>query len=231
MTEALARPLESTAPAQMGTLAGERQMAAGGEAFRPLVAFDFDGTLTCRDSFRDFLAWRAGPARYAAGLASLAGALLRFARDRDRGKLKAAMARRFLRGAGREELAREAAAYAEARSLALLRPDALRCWRDWRARGARLVIVTATPEIIVAPFARGLGAEALIGTRLEFDGKDRVTGRLNGPNCRGFEKVRRLREAFGEPLDLEAAYGDSDGDREMLAIAREAGLKVFGARP
>ena len=39
---------------------------------------------------------------------------------------------------------------------------------DWQARGARLIIVTASPEIIVAPFARGLGADTLIGTRLAF---------------------------------------------------------------
>ena len=38
------------------------------DAVRPLVAFDFDGTLTCRDSFLAFLAWRAGAGRYAAGV-------------------------------------------------------------------------------------------------------------------------------------------------------------------
>ena len=44
--------------------------------FRPIVAFDFDGTLTWRDSFLAFLAWRAGPARYAFGMARLAPATL-----------------------------------------------------------------------------------------------------------------------------------------------------------
>jgi phosphatidylglycerophosphatase C len=39
--------------------------------------------------------------------------------------------------------------------------------------------------------------------------------------------VRRLREVFGEDVRLEAAYGDSDGDREMLAMAEEQGMKVF----
>ena len=37
--------------------------------------------------------------------------------------------------------------------------------------------------------------------------------------------MRRLREAFGEDVTLEAAYGDSDGDREMLAMARERGYR------
>jgi phosphatidylglycerophosphatase C len=43
--------------------------------------------------------------------------------------------------------------------------------------------------------------------------------------------VSRLKAAFGEDIRLEAAYGDSDGDREMLALAEEPGMKLFGERP
>ena len=39
--------------------------------------------------------------------------------------------------------------------------------------------------------------------------------------------MRRLREAFGDDVRLEAAYGDTDGDTEMLALAEEQGMKVF----
>jgi phosphatidylglycerophosphatase C len=195
--------------------------------FRPLVAFDFDGTLTSRDSFTAFLAWRAGPARYAAGLASLALAGAAYLVNRDRGRLKAAAVRRFLAGTPRRQLETQAQAFAAEQGRGLLRPDALRAWRRWQSEGARLVIVTATPEIIVAPIARGLGADLLIGTRLAFDADDRVTGDLDGANCRGPEKARRLREAYGADVALEAAYGDSDGDAEMLALAEEQGMKVF----
>ncbi len=202
----------------------------GPERFRPLVAFDFDGTLTHRDSFQDFLAWRAGPVAYALGLARLAPRGLAWIGHRDRGRLKGAMVARFLGGAPRIELAQAAQRFAAARARTLLRPDALRRWRHWQAEGARLIIVTASPEILVAPFAHGLGADTLIGTRLAIDGEDRLTGALDGPNCRGPEKVARLRAAFGPDVRLEAAYGDSDGDREMLALADEAGMKVFGER-
>jgi phosphatidylglycerophosphatase C len=43
--------------------------------------------------------------------------------------------------------------------------------------------------------------------------------------------VRRLQAEFGDDVHLDAAYGDSDGDREMLAIAEERGLKVFQGTP
>jgi phosphatidylglycerophosphatase C len=215
----------------MGEHVVARQPAAPQQRpFRPLVAFDLDGTLTDRDSFTAFLAWRTGAANYLGGLAALAPAGARYLLDRDRGALKAAAVKRFLAGTTRAELDTAAQAFATERGRALLRPDALRAWKRWQGEGARLVIVTATPEIIVAPIARALGADQLIGTRLIFDAAGRITGDLDGANCRGPEKVRRLREAFGDDVALEAAYGDSDGDREMLALAEEQGLKVFNGR-
>ncbi len=197
----------------------------------PLVAFDFDGTLTCRDSFIAFLAWRAGGPRFAAGQALLAPAFLAYGLHRDRGRLKAAVARRFLGGLRRDELEEGARRFAAERFDALIRPDALKCWRGWRDRGARLYIVTASPDVLVAPFARRLGADGLIATRLAFDAEERFTGALDGANCRGEEKVARLRTALGPDLRLEAAYGDTRGDREMLALADNPGLRVFTARP
>lgn len=211
----------------MGTTGGAVQP----DGAPPLVAFDFDGTITCRDSFMAFLRWRAGPVRFLVGLTRLAPATAGYAVHRDRGRLKMAAAREFLGGLTETELAASASAFAAAESARLLRPDALRCWQDWKRRSARLVIVTASPEIIVAAFARALGAETTIGTRMALDAAGRITGDFHGANCRGEEKVTRLRETFGPDVRLAAAYGDTAGDREMLAIAGEAGYRVFTARP
>ncbi len=211
---------------------GDMEDLRQGELFRrPIVAFDFDGTLTVKDSYTAFLAWRVGLPAYAAGLARLIPAALSYLVRPDRGRLKAAATRVFLAGMSRNEIEADARRFAESRARTLLRPDAIRAWKRWRADNARLIIVTASPDLIVAPFARGLGASLLIGTRLAFDESDRVTGDFIGPNCRGAEKVRRLREAFGQDLRLAAAYGDTDGDLDMLALAEEPGFKVFQATP
>ena len=195
------------------------------------MAFDFDGTLTIRDSFTAFLKWRAGPWRHAVGMLRLAPAAAAYVFHRDRGQLKAAAVREFLRGAPREILEAEARDFAERFSRSLLRPDAVAAWKRWRADHVRLVIVTASPELLVAPFARGLGADALIGTELAFDAQDRVAGGFATPNCRGAEKVARLKAAFGADVEIRAAYGDTSGDREMLAIAEIRGYRVFTGTP
>jgi phosphatidylglycerophosphatase C len=196
-----------------------------------LVAFDFDGTLTVRDSFNAFLKWRAGPRRWTSGVIRLTPSLIAYVFNRNRGKLKAAAVREFLKGVSQEKLEADARTFAELHAPSLFRPDALAVWRRWRAKGAKLVIVTASPDITVAPFARGLGADLLIGTRLAFDANDRAIGVLKGPNCRAKEKVVRLQEIFGEDVRLTAAYGDTSGDTEMLAIADERGYRVFRGKP
>jgi len=58
-----------------------------------------------------------------------------------------------------------------------------------------------------------------------------VTGAFTGPNCRGMEKVNRLRAHFGGDIRLAAAYGDTSGDRQMLQIAQEKGYRVFRSKP
>ena len=161
----------------------------------------------------------------------LSPAVAAYARDRDRGRLKAASVREFLLGVPREQLEAQAEAFAARVWPRFMRPDALATWEDWGRRGALRVIVTASPETTVAPFARRLGAEMLLGTQLAFDGEGRVAGAFATPNCRGEEKVRRLRAVFGPHLRLAAAYGDTSGDREMLEIAEERGFRQFTGRP
>lgn len=197
----------------------------------PVVAFDFDGTLTVRDSFTAFLKWRAGPARYWLGLARLAPSLLAYLFHRDRGRIKAAAVGVFLRGVPRAKLEADARTFAETHSRRLFRPDAVAAWKRWQREGVRLVIVTASPTTVVGPFARGLGAHALLGTEIAWDSGERVAGAFSTPNCRGPEKVVRLKDAFGDDVHVKAAYGDTSGDTEMLAMAEIPGFRVFTGRP
>ena len=197
---------------------------------RPVVAFDFDGTLTIQDSYTAFLRWRAGSGGYLAGLADLVPELIAYPLRRDRGRLKAAATRTFLGGVSAELVAGEARQFADAVWDRFLRPDALACWESWGRRGATRVIVTASPTLTVRPFADRLRADLLLGTELAIaDGK--LTGDFATPNCRAEEKVVRLQAAFGPEIRLAAAYGDTSGDTEMLAMAAHRGWREFVQRP
>jgi phosphatidylglycerophosphatase C len=197
----------------------------------PIVAFDFDGTLTVRDSFTAFLKWRTGRARYAVGLLRLAPAAIGYLFNRDRGRIKAKAVAEFLKGVPKDKLEADARAFAQACSRSLLRPDAVAAWKRWRTQGVKLVIVTASPDVVVGPFARGLGADVLIGTEIAYDDRGRVAGAFATANCRGPEKVVRLKDRFGPDFQLKAAYGDTSGDREMLAMAEMPGYRVFTGKP
>ena len=202
----------------------DRPEGAGAPPARPLAAFDLDGTLTRRDTLMPFLVRALGAGRaYRAVLASslpLARAAALGGPHRD--VAKAVVLRRVLVGLPLAALAEAAEAYADHVVAHGLRPD-IRARVDWhRAEGHELVLVSASPELYVAPIGRRLGFDEVLATCLEVDAAGLLTGRLVGANCRGPEKVARLRAWRGDALVLAYAYGDSTGDREMLALAATA---------
>ena len=87
------------------------------------------------------------------------------------------------------------------------------------------------PVFTPVPVFTWTGAYFGINAGYAFDASDRCIGTMAGPNCRGPEKVRRLKAQFGDDVHLAAAYGDTSGDREMLQIADEKGYRVFRGKP
>lgn len=198
---------------------------------RAIAAFDFDGTLTYTDSFTAFLFETCGTSRVAAVAVTHPGLWTGYLRTRDRGVLKSQFLYKLLGPVSHVELQDRIMDFVKARGRTLFRPDALAAWDGHATTGHRRVIVTASPELLVAPLGALIGADRVIGTRLGFSADGRLQPDLDGVNCRGPEKVRRLHEAFGDGLDLDAAYGDTAGDREMIAAARHGHYRVFHGRP
>ena len=185
-----------------------------------MAAFDVDGTLTTRDCVTPFLL-RATRGRVLLALLlrplALGGALLH--RDRDRLKELAASSLSGLDAAGLDRLG---AVFAGDFVSERLRPDTTARLARHLALGHTVVLASASLEPYVIPIGETLGVHGVVCTRLEQDASGRLTGRLQGANCRGPEKARRLRawlEAEGL-ADAEVwAYGDSEGDAELLAQA------------
>ena len=95
-----------------------------------------------------------------------------------------------------------------------------------KQQGHDVVIVSASPQVYVDVITEELGADGGLGTRLAVEPLGRLTGGYLGKNCRGSEKMRRLDEWIAErryPEDpVIYAYGNSRGDRRMLAGATYA---------
>lgn len=206
-----------------------------------IAAFDLDGTLTRRDSLLPFLLRAIGPARtyQVIGASSLALARAAVFGGSCRDDAKAVLLQRAFGGLPLAALAETAESFADHVVAHGLRPE-VRARLDWhREQGHELVLVSASPEVYALPIGRRLGFDAVLATRLEVDTDGHLTGRLLGANCRGPEKVVRLREWRGETVAVAYAYGDSAGDREMLALATTAatvrrgrvGLVMIRAEP
>ncbi len=150
---------------------------------------------------------------------------------RDRGQLKEDVLSAFFAGWTAAKFEQLASDYAQHRLFRLVRPAALDRLRWHRTKGHRVVIATASLEAYVAPWARRNGLHDVLATRLEVDRDGRLTGRLQGRNCYGAEKVSRLRALVGDVrLDDIYVYGDSGGDRELLAMATHPAYRPFRQR-
>jgi phosphatidylglycerophosphatase C len=195
----------------------------------PVVAvFDFDGTLTYRDSFLPFLCKAVGRLRFWWGMFVLSPVLAKYALGfTSNWRAKEAFLTHFLADWTAEEMHRVADRFAVQDIPKILRPEALERVKWHQEQGHQLLIVSASPEAYLLPWAKTMGFDRVISTRLEVR-EGRLTGRMLGKNCHGLEKVQRLQE-FLEDLNGYClyVYGDSKGDRELLKIAKYPYYRKF----
>ena len=186
-----------------------------------VAAFDFDGTLTRRDTMFPFLLHVVGWGAFVRHVSALAPTLAAYVLGAMRNDIaKERVFARFLSGMDSGELQLRATRFAAEKLPGLLRAEAMRRV-DWHKRqGHRCVLISASLELYVRPWALSAGFDDVIATRLETLEQGRVSGNLSGENCFGIEKVRRLEALVGARSGYTLyAYGDSRGDRELLSSA------------
>lgn len=206
-----------------------------GRGSGPVVAaFDVDGTLTTHDCVVPFLRRVAGTARLVLGLAARPHRLVPALVRRDRDALKALSSGVAFRGRSVAAVGAAAEEFAGAVHRSRMRADTVATLRRHQADGHTVVLVSASFAVYLRPLAALLGVDHVVATELETDSSgERYTGALLGPNCRGPEKVVRLHRWLDQLESPRAgvevwAYGDSPGDRELLADADHA-VWVAGA--
>lgn len=189
-----------------------------------IAAFDVDGTLTTRDCVRPFLERAAGRHRLVTSLMRRPVATVVAAARRDRDRFKEIIVGGSLRGKLIADVETIGEQFAQFVLVNWLRPDTLRRLRWHQRSGHRTVIVSASLAAYLRPLALRLGIDDVLCTDSIRSG-DRYGDRLDGPNCRADEKRRRLDRFLEERRWAHAevwAYGDSAGDRQLLARADHA---------
>ena len=197
---------------------------------KQLFAFDFDGTLTTRDTLLEFIRYACGTKAFVLGFLRHAHLLVLMKLHLyPNWKAKQRIFSYYFRGMTEEAFDARCRLFA-ADSRHLLRLKGVETMRQAAAEGAEIVVISASIDNWVRPFFEGddrLPPVTVVGTQIEVrDG--RLTGRFLTRNCYGQEKVERLLALYPhrETYHL-TAYGDSRGDRELLAFADQGFLRSF----
>jgi len=195
-----------------------------------LALFDFDGTITTKDSLVDFIQFAVGKPSYYAGLTKLSPMLTAYTLKLIPNDIaKERLIGHFFGEWESEKFQQLAEQYSFEKIDTIVRPEAMERVRWHQGQGDHVVIVSASMECWLTGWCKKKNIE-LISTQLEtIDG--RLTGRFATKNCYGVEKANRVKEIYNlEEYDHIYAYGDSRGDRELLALANESFYKPFRAR-
>ena len=186
-----------------------------------LALFDFDGTITFKDSFGDFIAYAVGRRKFITGVVLLSPMLFAYALGFIRNwRAKELVSTYFFGGWESRSFQGLASKYSRGRLPRIVRDIALERIGWHKDKGDKVVIVSASIDLWLADWCATCDVD-LIATKLEMkDG--RVTGRFLTRNCSGKEKVRRIEECYNlQGFDYIYAYGDTPGDKAMLDIANE----------
>lgn len=192
-----------------------------------IAFFDFDGTITTKDTFLEFIKFCKGGLRFYFGFLWNSPYLIAYKiKLISNQTAKEKVLQFFFKKMPVEEFEKKCQLFSKQALPHLIRPKALDEIRKLKSQHYSIVIVSASPENWIQQWANMMEVE-LLATRLEIR-EGLVTGKLLGKNCHGNEKVRRIMEKYTTAeFDEIYVYGDSGGDKPMLKLATHPFYKPF----
>ena len=193
-----------------------------------VYAFDFDGTLTKKDTFLAFIEYAKGYGKTFWGFFLFSPILILMKlRLFPNWKAKQMVFSWFFKGMNINEFNQICHEFAD-RNQRIIRTEGWDTIRKALANGEQVIIITASIENWVKPFFKEFGNQIKVeGTKIDVR-INQITGQFLTQNCYGVEKTKRLKEVFPYRQAYELiAFGDSDGDRYLLNEADESHYKPF----
>jgi phosphatidylglycerophosphatase C len=188
--------------------------------------FDFDGTITTKDTFLHFIFFAKGKLAAIIGFIVLAPVLILFKiKLLNNSRAKEIVFAYFFKAASEEDLKIKGESFTDNINK-MLCPDAVNKINWHKQHNHKIYIVTASSEIWLGAWCKENNLE-IIATIYEVK-NGILTGKISGRNCYGSEKVAKIKAVcnIGEYMDIYA-YGDSKGDLPLLEIASHKFYKQF----
>ncbi|MEP6846881.1 MAG: HAD-IB family hydrolase [Panacibacter sp.] len=192
-----------------------------------LALFDFDGTITNKDSLLHFTGYAKGQVSLYAGLMMLSPLIALNKMSIVSSQFtKNCFLKYFFAKTDKEKFNQLCKSYAATALEKIIRTTAIEKIHWHKQQGHRVMVVSASPENYIRPWCDALGIEC-IATKLLTTGKF-ISGRIDGLNCNAEEKKKRI-EAI---VDLASfadiyGYGDTSGDKAMLAVCTKPFYQYF----
>lgn len=194
---------------------------------KTIAFFDFDGTITTKDTMLELIKFSNGKAAYYFGMIKLSPHLIALKlKFISATKAKEKMLAHFFGGDNLNTFNEKCKRFSKNILPLLIRPLAINKIKEHLNNNHEVVVVSASAENWVSLWCLQNNIE-YIATRLEVT-DDKITGKLSGPNCNGEEKVNRIKDKYIlSEYSTIYCYGDTKGDKPMLQLATFASYKPF----
>lgn len=178
-----------------------------------LAIFDVDFTLTKRETFIELYLFmmRKNPRLIMHMPRSLKTAFFYLFKIYDAGKTKEAFGK-FLEGIHQDEMQNVVKEFYEKRLSKIIYKDAIDTIKKLKNQGYKIYLISASPEIYLNELYNIKEVDKIIGTKLRYE-NGMLRSIIEGENCKGEEKVRRLKEVLKKEninVDFQESYMFSD---------------------
>lgn len=194
---------------------------------RGLALFDFDGTITSKDSLFEFIKFASGKLGFYFVMSIFSPWIIYYVFIKKEGEIAKRKVLAFLfKGKSESELKQLGISFTEKIIPSILLPRALDEINMHKKQGNKVLVISASLDIWLKPWADSMGME-LICTQMEFENQ-KFSGRFATANCIGIEKVNRI-NSYLKLNDFRPifAYGNSSGDKQMLELADHKYYRYF----
>ncbi|HEU0109590.1 MAG TPA: HAD family hydrolase [Flavisolibacter sp.] len=192
-----------------------------------IAFFDFDGTITTKDTLLEFIKFSKGSFLFYLGFLINSPYLVAMKLGLISNQVaKEKVLRFFFKNKDINEFNELCNKFALEEIPNLIRLKAKQEIKKLKTDGFVIVVVSASPENWIQKWSFSEGLE-LIASKLEVN-NGKITGKILGKNCHGVEKLKRIKEKYIiEDYKVIYAYGDTSGDRPMLNVATHSFYKPF----